>query len=121
MKSKHYVLLAAAAMMSINVAAQRFEDYFQDKTLRIDYIFSGTATTQHIALEQMYVEPRWYGKRQRLAEVPVEGNGQITVRDHKTKRVIYRNSFSTFFQEWQEEPEARHLEKSFENVYLGSA
>ena len=109
MKSKHYVLLAAAAMMSINVAAQRFEDYFQDKTLRIDYIFSGTATTQHIALEQMYVEPRWYGKRQRLAEVPVEGNGQITVRDHKTKRVIYRNSFST---------EARHLEKSFENVYL---
>ena len=46
MKSKHYVLLAAAAMMSINVAAQRFEDYFQDKTLRIDYIFSGTTATR---------------------------------------------------------------------------
>ena len=118
MKNKHYILLAVAAMMSMSAAAQRFEDYFQDKTLRIDYIFSGTATPQHIALEQMYVEPRWYGKRQRLAEVPVEGNGQITVRDHKTQRVIYRNSFSTLFQEWQEEPEAQHIEKSFENVYL---
>ena len=117
MKSKHYVLLAAAAMMSINVAAQRFEDYFQDKTLRIDYIFSGTATTQHIALEQMYVEPRWYGKRQRLAEVPVEGNGQITVRDHKTKRVIYRNSFSTLFQEWQLEAEAKSTDRAFETSY----
>lgn len=118
MKSKHYILLAMAAMISMSAAAQRFEDYFQDKTLRIDYIFSGTATTQHIALEQMYVEPRWYGKRQRLAEVPVEGNGQITVCDHKTQCVIYRNSFSTLFQEWQEDPEAQHLEKSFENVYL---
>ena len=53
MKNKHYILLTVAAMMSMSAAAQRFEDYFQDKTLRIDYIFSGTATTQHIALEQM--------------------------------------------------------------------
>ena len=86
--------------------------------MRIDYIFSGDRNTQHLALDELMVEPRWYGKRRRLAEVPVEGNGQITVRDHRTGRVIYRNSFSTLFQEWQQEPEALHTTKAFENVFL---
>ncbi len=98
--------------------AQNFDQYFQDNTLRLDYIFSGTYNTQHIALDELLMEPRWYGKRKRLTEVPVEGNGQITVRDHKSGQMIYRNSFSTLFQEWQQEDEARHTERSFENVFL---
>lgn len=98
--------------------AQNFNQYFQDKTLRIDYIFSGNDHEQHIAVDELCVEPQWYGKRQRLAELPVEGNGQITVRDHKSGRVIYRNSFSTLFQEWQCCPEAKSIDKSFQNVFL---
>ena len=115
---KTLLTAAFAVLCCISSTAQDFSQYFQDKTLRIDYIFSGTHNTQHIALDQLCVEPRWYGKRKRLAEVPVEGNGQITVRDHKTLRIIYRNSFSTLFQEWQEEPEALTTERSFENVFL---
>ena len=110
---KTLLTAAFAVLCCISSTAQDFSQYFQDKTLRIDYIFSGTHNTQHIALDQLCVEPRWYGKRKRLAEVPVEGNGQITVRDHKTQRIIYRNSFSTLFQEWQEEPEALTTERSF--------
>ena len=53
-----------------------------------------------------------------MSELPVEGNGQITVKDHKTQRVIYRNSFSTLFQEWLSYPEAQTIRKSFENVFL---
>lgn len=111
-------ILAALLLVCYSLHAQRFEQHFQDKTLRLDYIFSGTRQTQHIALDALSVSPRWYGKRARLAEVPVEGNGQVTVRDHKTGEVIYRNSFSTLFQEWQQEPEALHVERSFENVFL---
>ena len=113
--------LAAIALLLLSgnmATAQNFNDYFQDKTLRIDYIFSGNRDTQHIAVDELLVEPRWYGKRKRLAELPVEGNGQITVRDHKTGQVIYRNSFSTLFQEWQQEPEATRTNKAFENVFL---
>ena len=62
--------------------------------------------------------PRWYGKRQHLAEVPLKGNGQIIVRTTDTKEVIYRNSFSTLFQEWLATDEAKHTQKSFENVFL---
>lgn len=110
-----FSLLSALAVVS---HAQDFNQYFQDKTLRIDYIFSGNDREQHIAVDELCVEPRWYGKRQRLAELPVDGNGQITVRDHKTGNTIYRNSFSTLFQEWQSYPEAKTQNKSFQNVFL---
>lgn len=118
MKMKPFIATLLALLLCSTINAQDFDQYFQDKTLRIDYIFSGTYNTQHIAVDELLVEPKWYGKRKRLDEVPVEGNGQITVRDHKSGRVIYRNSFSTLFQEWQQEPEAKRTEKSFENVFL---
>lgn len=103
---------------SLSLHAQDFKTFFLDKTLRIDYIFSGNANEQHIALDELYQEPHWYGKQRRLAEVPVEGNGQITVRDHHSGQVIYRNSFSTLFQEWLSYDEARAQTRSFENVFL---
>lgn len=95
-----------------------FSDYFEERTLRIDYTFAGDATHQVIALDQLSQMPGWYGKHKRLAELPVEGNGQISVRCHRTGEVIYRNSFSTLFQEWQSYPEAEQVWKSFENVFL---
>lgn len=110
--------IMALLLIGTKAYTQDFNQYFEDRTLRIDYIFSGTHDSQRIAVDELLVEPRWYGKRKRLAEVPVEGNGQITMRDHHTQRVIYRNSFSTLFQEWQQEPEARHTERAFENVFL---
>lgn len=115
---KKTVLTLICLLTAFTASAQSFDEYFTDQTLRIDYIFSGTATTQHIAVNELIREPHWWGKRQRLAEVPVEGNGQITVRDHRTQRIIYRMCFSTLFQEWQQEPEAKVTEKSFENVFL---
>ena len=43
-----FILLFASL---INVKAQRFEQYFTDATLRLDYIFSGNATKQSIAID----------------------------------------------------------------------
>ena len=100
MDMKHIMTTLLALALCATATAQDFDKYFTDSTLRLDYIFEGNARQQHIALDQLNVIPRWYGKRQRLAELPVQGNGQLTVRDHKTHMAIYRNSFSTLFQEW---------------------
>ena len=98
--------------------AQNFSDYFEDRTLRIDYSFSGDSARQDIYVDELSTMPRWYGKRQRLAEVPLKGNGQIIVCDTKSGQVIYRHPFSTLFQEWLTTDEAKHTRKSFENVFL---
>ena len=111
-------ILAITVATLQHAEAQSFNDVFRDSTLRIDYSFSGNAKTQHIAIDKLNLMPRWYGKRQRMSELPVEGNGQITVKDHATQKVIYRNSFSTLFQEWLTYDEARTTERAFQNVFL---
>ena len=112
------VLLAMCIVCGATAAsAQNFNDYFEDRTLRIDYDFTGDVNKQEISVIRLNAIPRWYGKRQNLAEVPTAGNGDITVRS-KDGRVIYKNSFSTLFQEWLAYPEAKQVRKSFENVFL---
>lgn len=115
---KKIIFCIALSFAYLCVHAQDFDTWFEDKTLRLDYVFSGNDHEQHIAVDELCQSPRWYGKRQHLSELPMEGNGQITMRDHATGKVIYRNSFSTLFQEWQTYPEAKKLDKSFENVFL---
>ena len=114
---KKYLLLLMT-LFSLSVQAQDFEQYFSDSTLRLDYIFAGDVNQQYIYVDQLSKSHRWYGRRHRLAELPLAGNGQIAVFDKMTGTVIYRHSFSTLFQEWLATDEAKHTKKSFENVFL---
>ena len=109
---------ALLLLLTINVHAQDFDQFFTPNTLRLDYTFSGNAERQDIYVDELCRLPGWYGKRQHLSEVPVEGNGQVVVKQHGTENVIYRNSFSTLFQEWLSYDEAKTQKKSFENVFL---
>lgn len=87
-------------------------------TLRVDYIFSGTDKASEISLDEMSCLDGWAGRRVNMKEVPVRGNGQILMTDAQTGDTLYRQSFSTLFQEWQTTEEATKVRKSFENVFL---
>lgn len=118
MRYRFIICIAMIMLLTTKTSAQKFNDFFINGTLRIDYTFSGDSKKQDIYLDKLNVIPGWYGKKQHLSELPVEGNGQITVRSHRTGEVIYRNSFSTLFQEWLSYDEAETTKKSFENVFL---
>ncbi len=90
----------------------------REKTLRIDYVFSGTDKASEISLDRMYSFDGWAGRRVNLDSVPLKGNGQISMTDIATGKVLYRLSFSTLFQEWQTSEEAAFVRKSFENTFL---
>ena len=115
---KKLLIISLLSSIAISVQAQRFEDYFEDRTLRLDYTFCGDASHQQIYVDELVSIPRWYGRRHRLAEVPLKGNGDITVRSKADGMVIYRHSFSSLFQEWLSTAESKHVQKSFENVFL---
>ena len=115
---KNILIISALLLSSITATAQRFEDYFEDRTLRLDYIFAGDNTHQQIYVDELVSLPRWYGRKQRLAELPLRGNVQITVTSKADGMVIYRHSFSSLFQEWLSTAEAKRTQKSFENVFL---
>lgn len=115
---KKLVTLLALLILVIATQAQDFNQYFKNETLRLDYIFSGNRDRQQIAVDELCRIPGWFGKRNRLDQLPVEGNGQITVRHHRSGKVIYRNSFSTLFQEWLSYDISKNNTKAFENVFL---
>lgn len=89
-----------------------------ERTLRVDYDFSGNAKVQHIALSELCSLPGWAGRNVNMDSVPLHGNGDITLTDVATHKVIYRQSFSTLFQEWLSTEEATLTARSFENTFL---
>ena len=115
---KKLILTTICAVAAIAVSAQNFSDYFADRTLRIDYIFSGNAKQQMVALDELASKEGWAGRRVNLGTVPVRGNGDVKVTDAESGTIIYRTSFSSLFQEWLVTDEASQLTKSFEATFL---
>lgn len=93
------------------LACPKFCRLFADKTLRVDYIFTGNAAKQEICLDGLSCLPSWAGRKHHLPELPLQGNGQIIMRDAANGSVIYKTSFSSLFQEWLETDEAKAVTK----------
>lgn len=108
---RQLALVFAALLMSLGMSAQ-------EKTLRVDYIFSGTARSQTISLDELSCYDGWAGRRVNTDSVAVRGNGRISLTDASTGKVLYCQSFSTLFQEWQTTEEATRVSRAFENVFL---
>lgn len=108
---RHLIFAFLAACCSVAMHAQ-------SQTLRADYVFSGTDKATEISLGRLYSFDGWAGRRVNLDNVPVKGNGQISMTDVATGRVIYMQSFSSLFQEWKTTEEATRVRKAFENTFL---
>lgn len=115
---KYFVLAITLLFFTKGIYSQEFDTYFINKTLRVDYVFTGDATSEVVSLEQLNQLPQWAGRRHHLSELERKGNGQIKVTDLSSGECIYRDSFSSLFQEWQTIPEAALVRKSFENTFL---
>lgn len=115
---KKYSMFLICLLATLSLQAQNFADYFADKTLRVDYLFTGNAAKQEICLDGLSSLPAWAGRKHHLSELPLQGNGQIVMRDAASGTVIYKTSFSSLFQEWLETDEAKAVTKGFENSFL---
>ncbi|MDR0973360.1 MAG: IgA Peptidase M64 [Prevotellaceae bacterium] len=100
------------------LCAQEFDTYFDGRTLRVDYAFCSDITRQHIYVDALSQSDGWAGRKHNLSSLPLQGNGQISMRDADSNTIIYRTSFSALFLEWLNEDEAKTTPRSFENVFL---
>ena len=73
--------LLIASMMAFGLSAQ-------DKTLRVDYIFSGTDKSVEISLDEMVCFDGWAGRRVNTDAVPVRGNRQLPPADAPPGKVL---------------------------------
>ena len=115
---KRILTLWAALWAACLLGAQPLPEPLTERTLRVDYIFSGNNRSCSIALDELGCFDGWAGRRVHLDSLALRGNGQIRMHDAQTGKLLYCNSFSTLFQEWQATEEATRVQKSFENVFL---
>ena len=108
---RNLLLTLLSALLCLPLSAEGVAKW--DRTLRVDYQFSGNAREQHISLGELCSFAGWAGRTVNMDRVPMRGNGDITLSDARSGEVLYKQSFTTLFQEWVTTDEARQLSRSF--------
>ncbi len=97
----------------LTAGTQTFDQYFHRKTLRYDYIHSGTRNKEQIKPGKLISEPYWGGSLTQLIDTFGFGRYHFNLRDAKSGTLIYSRGFSTLFVEWQDTEEAKTKRKGF--------
>lgn len=111
------VIITLSGFSTLRAATPGFNENFADSTLRVDYIFGGGPSGVKVMLDSQTKMKGWAGRRHNLKDVPMPGNGTIIVTDPQTGDTLYRNTFSSLFQEWIYTPEVKEKEMAFENSF----
>jgi hypothetical protein len=103
---------------SLLFAQIKFDDYFQNKTLRIDYYHTGDSANDYYSIDELKEEPYWGGSHVNLIDKFNYGSYKAEVFDDSSEKEIYSRTYSTLFHEWQTTEEARKTTKTFSETFV---
>ncbi len=100
-------------------AAAGFNDYFSDKTMRIDYHHTGDATTEIVSLDRVYRYGAWAGSLTNLVDDLNYGAYYHKIYDAATGQLIYSRGFDSYFKEYQTSGKAAQgIKKAFHETAI---
>lgn len=105
------VLISYAGFGQVN-----FDRYFENKSLRIDYMMGGDSNSQTVFFKQIKEEPNWGGSKINLVDKFGYGTFRFKLIDEASEKVIYSKGFNSLFQEWQTTAEAQKIKRAFYQV-----
>jgi len=107
-------------IISVTVAYSQiqFEDYFENKTLRLDYYHTGDSVNHYYSFDELIEEPYWGGSKVNLIDQFNYGRYKFEVYDEASHTLIYSRGYSTLFNEWQTTEEAKHTVKTFSETVV---
>ncbi|MCU0645310.1 MAG: M64 family metallo-endopeptidase [bacterium] len=100
---KKIILSLSACLIPCLLFSQhslQFNDYFLDKTMRIDYYHIGDAKEEFITIDQIYQQGIWAGNPNNLIDPFNNGKYEIKVYDVASNRLIYSKGYATYFGEY---------------------
>lgn len=104
----------AILLLSNLISSQiKFDDYFENKTLRLDYFHTGDSINDFYSFDELIEEPFWGGSKVNLIDQFDYGKYKFIVKDAETGKEIYTRTYSTLFGEWQTTEEAKLTSKTF--------
>jgi hypothetical protein len=97
----------------------KFDDYFVNKTLRIDYWHVGSKIEESIILDKIYQEGIWAGNPRQLLYPFPYGRYFVKVYDVATNNLIYSKGYDGYFAEYKTtDPAAKGVKRVFSQSAL---
>jgi hypothetical protein len=90
-----------------------FDEWFINKTLRVDYYHTGNSKDEFYSLDQVKSEPYWGGSHSTLVDTLNYGEYYFKAFDVKSNTLIYSRGYCALFDEWQFTDEAKHTSRTF--------
>lgn len=113
------ILLSTILLLSNPVFPQiNFDQYFENKTLRLDYYHTGNSSEDSYSIDELIEEPFWGGSKTNLIDKFNYGKYKVVVKDHDSGKEIYSRTYATLFSEWQTTDEAKQTIKSFSETVV---
>ena len=94
-------LLIVFSVFMYSQSNLKFEDYFLNKTLRIDYFHVGDNDEESISVDQIYQQGTWAGSLKNLIDNFNNGGYYIKVYDVSSNKVIFSRGFNSYFGEYK--------------------
>lgn len=98
---------------TVNKGNVDFTQWFQDKTMRLDYFHTGSAKEEVFAVDKALCDGVWSGSHKILIDKLELGPYFFEVIDKETKTLLYSRGFASIFGEWQTTPEADKVKGTF--------
>lgn len=111
------ITLAILCLITVNVYSG-FADYFAFKSLRLDYFRTGNHETEIVSIDELIEEPFWGGSKTNLIDIFEYGHHKFEVFDFATEKLIYSNTSSSLFSEWQTTAEAKETWRTFGESFV---
>ena len=79
----------------------KFNSYFEDATMRIDYYHVGDSKSELFTIDRIYRQGIWAGSRVNLLDDFNNGAYYYNIFDEASGELIYSKGFDSFFKEYQ--------------------
>jgi len=113
------LILAFLHSLLFSQGSVRFEDYFIDATMRVDYFQTGDAEELSFSIDQVYHRDVWAGNPENLIDDMNSGMYYIKVYSLADNRLIYSRGFATIFGEYRTtDPAGKGIKKTFQQTLL---
>lgn len=98
---RKYLFLMMLLCLASYISAQDFEQFFENKTLRIDYKHIGNSQLEKIEVEDYHVGAQWEGTTSHLIEPKRLGGLVFEAFDALSGQLIYSRSHDCLFSEYR--------------------
>lgn len=113
MKKLFYFSIGLVLLLLSKHTFAAFDDYFENKTLRLDYIHAGNDTAEFYAIDELREESLWGGSKTNLVDTFNYGNYKFIAKDKASGKIIFTKCFSSLFAEWRSTPEGKSMTRAF--------